>query len=192
MSGFDEVDDPAERGRRLTEGSEVVDRLLRGGTVRHDGPCFTVDGMRLLPGCVQEPRVPMWFATRSTAGAPLRRAAGYEGIAPVELCPEELAEVVGRVEADPRRARRIRRRPVPGHRAPTRRPSSRPARTWVLWQVPPDAATHEVAACIDAGPPVVSRLFVAAWPPADVVEELRGVVVPDDRTCDGSLRSSGT
>jgi alkanesulfonate monooxygenase SsuD/methylene tetrahydromethanopterin reductase-like flavin-dependent oxidoreductase (luciferase family) len=151
LSGFDEVDDPAERGRRLTEGSEVVDRLLRGGTVRHDGPCYTVDAMRLLPGCVQEPRVPMWFATRSTAGAPVRRAAAYDGIAPVDLVPEELAEVVGRVG-------RIRGGLDGFEVVPCLDVGTDPApyvaagATWVLWQVPPDAATHEVAGWIDAGP----------------------------------------
>jgi len=151
LSGFGEVDDPAERGRMLTEGALVVDHLLRGDIVTHAGPAYPVVGMVLEPACVQHPRLPMWFATRSTALAPLRRAAGYEGISPVELSAEALAEVVGRID--------VLRGGLEGFDvAPCLDVGSDPAAhvragaTWVLWQVPPDMGADEVAARIDRGP----------------------------------------
>jgi len=152
LSGFAEVDDPARRGRLLTEGSEVVDRLLRGGPVTHAGEGYTVDDMTLTPGCVQEPRVPMWFATRTTAPAPLRRAAAYEGIAPVELGPDQLADVVGQVAA--LRGGLDGFDVVPCLDAGTDpAPHVQAGATWVLWQVPPGSLANVVAAWIDAGPP---------------------------------------
>jgi alkanesulfonate monooxygenase SsuD/methylene tetrahydromethanopterin reductase-like flavin-dependent oxidoreductase (luciferase family) len=155
LSGFGEPGDPAERGRMLSEGADVVDRLLRGDVVTHHGAAYDVEDMALAPGCVQEPRLPMWFATRTTAPAPLRRAAAYDGIAPVELSPEQLADVVGQVAAlRGGRDGLVGFDVVPCLDAGTDADAHvRAGATWVLWQVPPGTGPAELAAWIDAGPP---------------------------------------
>jgi alkanesulfonate monooxygenase SsuD/methylene tetrahydromethanopterin reductase-like flavin-dependent oxidoreductase (luciferase family) len=53
---------PGERAGRLEEFVEVLDRLLREPAVSHRGRHYTVDEARMLPGCVQRPRVPLAIA----------------------------------------------------------------------------------------------------------------------------------
>lgn len=55
--------EPAERADRLEEYATVLDGLLRGSLTDHQGRWYTVDGGRVLPGCVQRPRVPLALAS---------------------------------------------------------------------------------------------------------------------------------
>jgi len=66
---------PGQRAARLVEFVEVVDRLLRQPITSHRGEHYTVDEARMIPGCVQQPRLPLALA----AGAPrtLALAARY-------------------------------------------------------------------------------------------------------------------
>jgi alkanesulfonate monooxygenase SsuD/methylene tetrahydromethanopterin reductase-like flavin-dependent oxidoreductase (luciferase family) len=57
---------PAERAARLAEYVHVVAHLLREPAWSHHGERYTVDDARMLPGCVQQPRVPIAVA----AGGP--------------------------------------------------------------------------------------------------------------------------
>jgi hypothetical protein len=43
---------------------------------------------------VQQPRIPMWFAARSAARKPVRRAARFDGLVPIEVDAEGLAEML--------------------------------------------------------------------------------------------------
>ena len=52
----------AQRVDRLTEAAGLMDRLLRGGGRNHHGTFYEVSEARLLPGCVQQPRVPLAIA----------------------------------------------------------------------------------------------------------------------------------
>jgi alkanesulfonate monooxygenase SsuD/methylene tetrahydromethanopterin reductase-like flavin-dependent oxidoreductase (luciferase family) len=54
------------RVERFTEFVEVVDGLLRGPTLSHHGEHYIVDDARMIPGCLQQPRVPLAIA----AGGP--------------------------------------------------------------------------------------------------------------------------
>ncbi|MGB5758348.1 MAG: LLM class flavin-dependent oxidoreductase [Acidimicrobiales bacterium] len=63
--GHEPLDGPA-RADRLTEYLAVTDGLLRGALTNHQGRWYTVDEGRVIPGCVQEPRVPIAVA----AGGP--------------------------------------------------------------------------------------------------------------------------
>ena len=85
LARFDEVIDPRIRGRRLDEGLRIVAELLEGEFVVHFGEHFTVDGVSAEPRTVQRPRPPIWCAARGTAMKPVRRAARYEGMFPIEL-----------------------------------------------------------------------------------------------------------
>jgi alkanesulfonate monooxygenase SsuD/methylene tetrahydromethanopterin reductase-like flavin-dependent oxidoreductase (luciferase family) len=53
---------PRERAARLEEFVTVLDRLLREPAVTYHGAWYTVDEARMLPGCVQRPRVPIAIA----------------------------------------------------------------------------------------------------------------------------------
>lgn len=66
---------PNERVDRLEEATRVIDGLLRNEIHDHSGHFYEIAGARLLPGCVQRPRVPLAVA----AGGPrtLAVAAAY-------------------------------------------------------------------------------------------------------------------
>lgn len=67
--GFDAValgDEPitvSQRASRFSEFVTTLDGLLRGDLTNHRGEWFTIDEARNLPGCVQNPRVPLAVAS---------------------------------------------------------------------------------------------------------------------------------
>ncbi|WP_327001305.1 LLM class flavin-dependent oxidoreductase [Dactylosporangium sp. NBC_01737] len=67
-TGFDatvlgeQVRTPRQRAERLTEFVEVLDGLLREPAYSHRGEHYTVDDARMVPGCVQQPRLPLAIA----------------------------------------------------------------------------------------------------------------------------------
>ncbi len=82
---FDDPADPVERGRLLDEGLETLAGYWDGG---------------LLPPPVQRPRIPVWVAARYPNRRPVRRAARWDGLFPIDLPgPEALAELVAEVPA---------------------------------------------------------------------------------------------
>lgn len=85
LSRFDEIVDARARGARLEEGLDIIARLLEGETLAHVGDHFRVDGVSLEPRPAQDPRPPIWCAARGTAKKPVRRAARYEGMFPIEV-----------------------------------------------------------------------------------------------------------
>ncbi len=82
---FGDPADPVERGRLLDAGLEKLAGYWDGG---------------LLPPPVQRPRIPVWVAARYPNRRPVRRAARWDGLFPIDLPgPEELAELVAEVPA---------------------------------------------------------------------------------------------
>ena len=82
---FGDPADPVERGRLLDEGLEKLAGYWDGG---------------LLPPPVQRPRIPVWVAARYPNRRPVRRAARWDGLFPIDLPgPEALAELVAEVPA---------------------------------------------------------------------------------------------
>lgn len=99
FSAFGDEPDPKIRGAMLDEGLEVLDRLLRGADVDHEGPHYTAQG-RLTPGPVQQPRPPIWVAGVVPNQRPLARARTWDGVVPIgrgedPLAPDALAAYVG-------------------------------------------------------------------------------------------------
>ncbi|HET9875413.1 MAG TPA: LLM class flavin-dependent oxidoreductase [Mycobacterium sp.] len=80
-SAFGDVADPRRLGRVLDEGVAVLTALWAGETVTHHGAVF-VDDVRIIPGPLQQPRIPLWFGSNRAAGSPIERAARYDGIFP--------------------------------------------------------------------------------------------------------------
>jgi alkanesulfonate monooxygenase SsuD/methylene tetrahydromethanopterin reductase-like flavin-dependent oxidoreductase (luciferase family) len=81
---FGDLDDPRERALRLDAD---LDRLV------------ALWGGEFQPTPVQQPRIPVWVAARWPNRRPLRRAARWDGLFPVDLPgPDALAELVADVE----------------------------------------------------------------------------------------------
>jgi alkanesulfonate monooxygenase SsuD/methylene tetrahydromethanopterin reductase-like flavin-dependent oxidoreductase (luciferase family) len=53
---------PGQRVSRLVELTRVVDGLLRGDLTDHTGDWYRIEEARMLPGCVQRPRLPLAVA----------------------------------------------------------------------------------------------------------------------------------
>jgi alkanesulfonate monooxygenase SsuD/methylene tetrahydromethanopterin reductase-like flavin-dependent oxidoreductase (luciferase family) len=74
------VPTPGERASRLAEFVEVVDRVLRSPAgASYAGEWYSVDEARMLPGCVQQPRLPLAIAAggRRTLGLVARYADAW-------------------------------------------------------------------------------------------------------------------
>lgn len=98
LSRFGEVLDPVLRGQRLDEGAEILLALWSGKTVDITGEHFSAEGVRFLPGPVQRPHPPLWFAARQGARRPILRAARIgDGVHAIEMDAEaikKMAEVI--------------------------------------------------------------------------------------------------
>ncbi len=94
FSAFGDEADARTRSAILDEGLEVLDSLLRGAEVVHDGAHVTAHG-RLRPGPVQQPRPPIWIAGVVPNQRPLQRARRWDGVVPIGsrelLTPEALS-----------------------------------------------------------------------------------------------------
>jgi len=85
LEPFGEVVDARERARLLDQGLERLTGFWDG---------------EFEPPPVQRPRIPIWVAATWPNRRPLRRAALYEGLFPVEVPgPEEFAEMASEVKA---------------------------------------------------------------------------------------------
>jgi alkanesulfonate monooxygenase SsuD/methylene tetrahydromethanopterin reductase-like flavin-dependent oxidoreductase (luciferase family) len=95
---FGEPTDPKVRAAMLDEGLDLLRQLWSGEEVTHHGEHYTVDGVTLARGPVQE-QVPIWIGGNRKPS--LRRAARWDGwiadsAAPtgMTLSPEDLARSV--------------------------------------------------------------------------------------------------
>jgi alkanesulfonate monooxygenase SsuD/methylene tetrahydromethanopterin reductase-like flavin-dependent oxidoreductase (luciferase family) len=155
LTAFGEELDQRVRGRMLDEALEVLVDLWSGEPVLHRGEHHVAEG-RMRPTAVQEPRIPIWVGARYGNTRPLRRAARYEGLFPVQVDePDQLAEMLGivhehRLTSDPYDV--MIARPAGEERDPSAWFDA--GATWWAAGFDPftvDAAT--VRSVIDAGPP---------------------------------------
>lgn len=104
-----EVSDPKTLAALLDEGLEVLSGLWSGEPYHHEGTHYHIQEAQFLPRPLQSPRIPIWVGGEWPAKAPLRRAARWDGVAPVGrylpltamLSPEEMHEIVKYVAAQP-------------------------------------------------------------------------------------------
>lgn len=83
FGSFGDTTDPVQLAERLDEGLELLRRYWSGATVNHDGQHFQVRDVDLLPATVQQPRPPVWIAGWWPNRRPMRRAAAWDGAAPL-------------------------------------------------------------------------------------------------------------
>ena len=82
---FGEPADDRVRAERLDEGLEVLRGLWSGEPFSFSGRHLRVDGARFLPRPIQTPRIPVWVAVTWPHRRPLRRAARWDGVAPIRV-----------------------------------------------------------------------------------------------------------
>lgn len=85
LSAFGELTDARARGDLLQEGAALIEALLRGELLVHRGRYFTAEDVQFQPTGIQEPRPPIWLASRGDARRPVRRAARYDGLFHIEV-----------------------------------------------------------------------------------------------------------
>jgi alkanesulfonate monooxygenase SsuD/methylene tetrahydromethanopterin reductase-like flavin-dependent oxidoreductase (luciferase family) len=100
LTAFGEVVDPKMQAARLDEGAQLLVDLWGGQRVHHAGPHYVADDVRMRPVPVQQPRIPLWFAARGRALAPVRRAARYDGLFPIEMDLAAFQRAVDTVRAE--------------------------------------------------------------------------------------------
>src|SRR5689334_16410634 len=83
FGSFGDTTDAVVLAERLDEGLALLDRYWSGDTVDHEGRHYQVRGVRLLPTPVQRPRPPVWIGGFWPARRPMRRAARWDGVAPL-------------------------------------------------------------------------------------------------------------
>ena len=84
------------RGDRADEMIEVMQKLMTGEPVRHDGRFYRFDEVRMVP--VPDRRVPIHVGGHSELA--LRRAARHDGWIAVQLPPEEIEDKMRVVERE--------------------------------------------------------------------------------------------
>jgi alkanesulfonate monooxygenase SsuD/methylene tetrahydromethanopterin reductase-like flavin-dependent oxidoreductase (luciferase family) len=136
---FGEEGDPRARARLLDDNLE---RLL------------AYWGGEFEPGPVQQPRIPVWVGARWPHRRPLRRAARFDGLFPIDLPgPEALTELVAEVGALRDGGGAEAYDIVVANPAGTDpEPWSAAGATWCLTEFGPQPIRAEVEAAIDAGP----------------------------------------
>jgi alkanesulfonate monooxygenase SsuD/methylene tetrahydromethanopterin reductase-like flavin-dependent oxidoreductase (luciferase family) len=138
LEAFGEVVPARERAQLLDQGLERLSAFWAG---------------EFEPRPVQQPRIPVWVASRWPSRRPLRRAARWDGLFPIELPgPAALAELAAEVSA--LRGERdgtfdLVVELAPGTEAA---PWAQAGATWVLTGFGSQPVAAEVRATIEAGP----------------------------------------
>ncbi|RJO73372.1 LLM class flavin-dependent oxidoreductase [Nocardia panacis] len=84
-ASFGDSTDPVLLAERLDEGLELLGRFWSGESVSHVGAHYRVHDVELLPATVQRPRPPIWIGGWWPRRRPFRRAARWDGVAPLFL-----------------------------------------------------------------------------------------------------------
>ena len=80
---FHQEEDLRVRGDMLDEGLDILAGLWSGEPFSYDGEHYTIEEVTFLPKPLQEPRIPIWVAGMWPGGRPFRRAAKWDGVAPI-------------------------------------------------------------------------------------------------------------
>lgn len=80
---FGEESDLKIRAELLDEGLDIITGLWSGEPFSYAGKHYQLNEMTFLPKPKQEPRIPIWVGGGVPQKAPFRRAARFDGVAPV-------------------------------------------------------------------------------------------------------------
>jgi alkanesulfonate monooxygenase SsuD/methylene tetrahydromethanopterin reductase-like flavin-dependent oxidoreductase (luciferase family) len=80
---FGEESDTKVRAQQLDESLDIITGLWTGEPFSYNGEHYQLKEMTFLPKPKQTPRIPIWVGGGVPNKAPFRRAARYDGVAPV-------------------------------------------------------------------------------------------------------------
>ena len=80
---FGEESNTKIRAQMLDEGLDIITGLWKGEPFSFKGEYYQLEEMTFLPKPKQNPRIPIWVGGGVPRKAPFRRAARYDGVAPV-------------------------------------------------------------------------------------------------------------
>ena len=105
ISAFDGPLDDKVRATMLDEGLGVLLGLWSGEKFSFNGKHHTVRDTQFLPTPVQKPRIPIWVAGSWPHKPPFRRAARFDGVAPIvgdiekSLTPADIGAIVAYIKS---------------------------------------------------------------------------------------------
>lgn len=99
--------DDRTRADQLDESLAILTGLWSGEPFTFNGDHYSVGPVTFTPTPVQRPRIPIWVAGMWPARRPFRRAARFDGVAPIvfeggelrKLKPEDLEQIMAYVSA---------------------------------------------------------------------------------------------
>jgi alkanesulfonate monooxygenase SsuD/methylene tetrahydromethanopterin reductase-like flavin-dependent oxidoreductase (luciferase family) len=103
---FGEKSNDRIRAQMLDEGLDIITGLWTGEPFSYRGTHYQLDEMTFLPTPRQKPRIPIWVGGGVPHRAPFKRAARYDGVAPVHskwpepVTPELLQDVLEIVKSE--------------------------------------------------------------------------------------------
>ncbi len=83
FGAFGEPTDARLRADKLDEALAIITGMWSGEPFGFDGEQYTIEEAAFLPTPVQRPRVPIWVAGMWPRRRPFRRAAKWDGVAPI-------------------------------------------------------------------------------------------------------------
>ncbi|MEX2229745.1 MAG: TIGR03619 family F420-dependent LLM class oxidoreductase [Dehalococcoidia bacterium] len=89
--------DDRTRADRLDEGLAVLAGLWSGEPFSYEGEHYRLTDVQFLPKPVQQPRIPIWVAQMWPHRRPLRRAARWDGVVPIDPASPDMIPSVDRV-----------------------------------------------------------------------------------------------
>jgi hypothetical protein len=102
---FGEISDAKIRAQKLEESLDIITGLWSGEPFSYDGSHYHIEKMTFRPKPKQAPRIPIWVGGSVPFKAPFRRAARFEGVAPVHskwpepIIPMHLVEILQIVQS---------------------------------------------------------------------------------------------
>jgi alkanesulfonate monooxygenase SsuD/methylene tetrahydromethanopterin reductase-like flavin-dependent oxidoreductase (luciferase family) len=89
-SAYGEPGEHKLHGEMVDEALAVLTGLWSGEPFSYSGKHYTISDVRYLPAPVQQPRIPIWVAATLPHKRPLRRAARWDGVCPIQSNEQSL------------------------------------------------------------------------------------------------------
>jgi alkanesulfonate monooxygenase SsuD/methylene tetrahydromethanopterin reductase-like flavin-dependent oxidoreductase (luciferase family) len=101
-SGFGEVADAKIHSAMLDESLEVLAGLWSGSVFTYHGKYYQVNEVQFLPTPIQAPHIPIWTTVIWPNKPPLKRAARWDGIFPLQskgpMTPDNIREMLSYIQ----------------------------------------------------------------------------------------------